>query len=1583
MTRQDELLDNLRWMTAELRKTRRRLAEATGAEQEPIAIVGMACRFPGGVASPEDLWRLVRDERDAISAFPTDRGWPGDIYDPDPDRASKTYAREGGFVYGAPEFDPGFFDISPREAQAMDPQQRLLLETSWEALERAELVPGSLAGSLTGVFVGTTSSLYGTDPNIAPADVEGYAVTGMMPAATSGRVSYAFGFEGPAISVDTACSSSLVALHLAVQSLRKQECSLALAAGVQVMATPGVFIEFSRQRGLAPDGRCKAFAAAADGTGWSEGAGVLVLERLADALRAGHPVLAVVRGSAVNQDGASNGLTAPNGPSQERVIRAALIDARLAPGDVDLVEAHGTGTTLGDPIEARALLATYGRQRGTSGPLRLGSIKSNIGHAQAAAGMAGVIKTVMAMRAGVMPRTLHVDEPSPHVDWSSGGVSLLTERAPWPDRDRPRRGGVSAFGASGTNAHVILEQAPADAEREAESPAASRPGTVLPLVISARTSRALRDQAARLGDHLRERPEAALADVACSLAGTRASFDHRAVLCAQDPAEALKGLESFASGVLPAMAVTGVAGAGAKPVLVFPGQGSQWAGMGLDLLRSSQVFAEAMTECESALAPHVTWSLQQVLHDGELSKVEVVQPVLWAVMVSLARVWQSLGVVAAAVAGHSQGEIAAAVVAGGLSLEDGAKVVALRSRALSALSGKGGMLSISAPHSEVADLIGEWDGRLAVAAVNGPSSTVVSGDADAIEDLLARVEQARRIHVDYASHSAHVDAIGPDILEALRGIEPRTAEIPFISAVTGQVMATDGLDARYWVRNLREPVRFEQAVRTALRMGSRAFIEVSAHPVVTAGIEQTAETTGTDVMVAGTLRRDDGGVGRLYASASEAYVRGVPIDWSRVFDGAGARRVALPTYAFQRRRYWLEVADSTGRAAPADAAQSRFWELVESEDLTSLAGMLDVDEAPALAALVPPLSRWRRRQRERTEADGRRYRVEWPVVGVPGSGPSGNWLVVAPSAATGELAETCVRALGEHGAIANLVEVDASSTDRARLGDVLSAAPGLDGIVSLLALDESPHPDYACVTAGLAATLALIHALDDVGGTARLWCATSGAVAVTDTDPIRSPGQAPIWGLGRVAALEQPHRWGGVVDLPEHIDQAVRAGLAGLLNGSGEDQAAIRSSGIHGRRLVRAPVGEATAARDWRPSGTVLLCGDGGPLNQLITDWLSERGAERVVTADTDHDRSAIRTVIQLPATTPLTPLRELTAAELDRAFAVRSTAVRETAELAGPQTLVASSSIVSVLGGVAHAACAAADAYVESLARHRRQRGLPTTMVAWAMWETGSDPGGLRDQSRHHGLPPLEAATALGTLQQVLDLDEPPLAVADIVWERFAPAFAAARPTRLLNRIPEAVNALAGPSETDAEPDDVTSALRVRLAGTPPDQRRRLLLDLVREHIAAVLGHPTGDAIEPERAVKELGFDSMTAVALRNRLNAATGLRLATTVVFDHPTAGELADHLRAKLGHDATAQGPVESATAVRAELERLETAITRLDLDTDELGGIATHVDGFLARLRERAAPVESGSAHELDTATDDEIIDFIRKEYGRGR
>ncbi|WP_380282447.1 type I polyketide synthase [Kitasatospora purpeofusca] len=927
MAENEEIRSYLKRAVAEIERLRR-LSAAEARRSEPVAVIGLGCRLPGGVASPSDLWRLVDEGRDAIGPFPDDRGWPLDgLYSPDPDHCGTSSTDHGGFLSRPQDFDAGFFGITPREALAMDPQQRILLEVAWESLEHARIDPTTLRGSDTGVYAGVSWQDYG-EASWEDSRVEGHLVTGSAVSVVSGRIAYLLGLEGPTLSVDTACSSSLVALHLARQALRDGECSLALAGGITVMATPRPFIGFSRQRGLAADGRCKAFSDRADGMGMAEGAGLLVLERLGDAERHGHRVLALIRGSAVNQDGASNGLTAPNGPSQQRVIRRALADAGLTPADVDVLEAHGTGTKLGDPIEAQAVLATYGQNRPPGRPLLLGSLKSNIGHTQAAAGVASVIKMVLAMQRGAVPATLHAEQPSSYVDWSAGAVELLTRPRPWPDTgDRAARAAVSSFGISGTNAHVVVEAGP----RPEPAPApAQGPDAAVPWLLSAKNAPALVTLGARLAAYAENHPRLRPADAAADLATTRALFRHRAAVVATDRADAIDALRALAAGHPHRLLVSGAAGR--KPgatVFVFPGQGAQSPTAGRQLLHGSTAFGESFEACDQALRPYTRRSLADLLAADPTAPGPddrtASQPLLFAFQVALAALWRSHGVVPDLVIGHSQGEIAAAHVAGALTLDDAAALVGLRDRALERLAGSGGMVTVALPRERTEELLEAWQSPLTVAAVNSPGSVVVAGPGGALTRLLdhcaAEHVTAQRLPITVAAHTRAMEDVRSELLDAAKKLTPRKGTVPLHSTVTGDLIDHQLMDGAYWYRNLRDPVLFGDSVRSLLAAGYRQFVDLGPRPVLVPAITETyqahraaAPSAAESVTVTGALRPEaDEPTGFLLALAA-VWAAGVPVDWSPALPPGSVLAEDLPTYPFQRRAYWLTPGPSAREA---------------------------------------------------------------------------------------------------------------------------------------------------------------------------------------------------------------------------------------------------------------------------------------------------------------------------------------------------------------------------------------------------------------------------------------------------------------------------------------------------------------------------------------------------------------------------------------------------------------------------------------------------------------------------------------------
>jgi acyl transferase domain-containing protein/acyl carrier protein len=1578
--------------------------ERWGADGDRIAIVGMGCRYPGEIRSPDDLWTLVAEGRDAVSGFPEGRGWDAGIYDPEPGLPGRTYAREGGFVHDVDRFDAAFFGIGPREAAALDPQQRLALEVSWEALERAGIDPASLRGSRTGVYLGIAYQDYGPSWHEPPKGFHGQLLMGSLTSAASGRIAYALGLEAPAITVDTACSSSLVALHLACQALGSGECSLALAGGVTVMATPGVFLEFSCKRGLSPSGRCRSFSDDADGTGWGEGAGMLVLERLSDAHRHGHRVLALIRGTALDQDGASNGLTAPNGLAQQRVIRQALANAGLSAHEVDAVEAHGTGTSLGDPIEAQALLATYGRNRPKGRPLLLGSLKSNIGHAQAAGAVAGIIKMAMAMERGILPRTLHVTEPSRHVDWSSGAVELLTEARPWKRAGHPRRCGISAFGVSGTNGHAILEEAPDEpdaggapavlpaqpslaaggealphlpsraslesaqatsGEGGVRGAAAAWLTSLLPCVVSGKGPAALRAQAERLRAHLRAGPDWSLADVGYSLAG-RTRFGHRAVVLAPVHESLLRGLDALADGETAQGTVQGVARAGIKLAFLFTGQGSQRVGAGRSLYRAFPPFAQALDEACAHLDAHMATgrALRDVVFSRPgssdaallLDETFFTQAALFALEVALFRLVQAWGLAPDFLLGHSIGELAAAHVAGVLSLGDACALVAARGRLMQACPPGGAMISVQGEEAEVAASLSAWEGRVEIAAVNGPLSTVIAGDEDAAMQVAAqwraRGRATRRLRVSHAFHSPHMEGALDELRRVAGSLSFAPPAIPVVSNVTGELAAGEDLASpEYWARHVRRPVRFLDGMRSLQARGVTAFLELGPASVLAAMGPSCLTGEGDEQAVfTSVLRASSPEVATLMTALAEVHVHGVDVDWRAAFTGRGARRVDLPTYAFQRQRHWLEAPRPTGGGA------------------------------------------------ERPASDGWRYRIAWEPAATMIDRPlRGTWLVLVPAAlaANGRIARL-LAGLEAPGDRVVRVEVDGADAHREKIRERLDEAlrGGIAGVLSLLALDEAPHAEHPALPTGVALTVALAQALGDAGVRAPLWCVTRGAVSIARPDALRSPAQAMAWGLGRIAGLEQPGLWGGLVDLPggqggaggEEDDERTGARLRGVLVGQDgeaiEREVALRQSGAWVRRLVRAePPGRGEA---WRPRGTTLVTGGTGALGAHCARWLARHGAKRLVLAsrrgaaapgatelvaeltalgaavtvaacDVGDPESVAGLLRSLPervtsvvhaagvvgriaplTDTDLAEVAEVVAGKVTGAMALDAACSSAAAPL---DAFVLFSSVAGMWGARGQAAYGAANAFLDALACQRRARGVKATSVAWGAWAEGGmaarDPE-LARHLRRHGIPPMAPSAATEALWQAVADDETSLAIIDADWGLYLPALCLGRPNPLFAAVsgpprPVAPAAAAGappariphpPPGGESATEGGSTAGRLawtrRLLSAPEKEREPILLELVRAHAAEILGHSGAGEVDPDARFLDLGFDSLAAVQLRTRLVDSTGLELPPAVALEHPSCTALAQLLArtwAERSSRATAASPTPEATRTGA--------------------------------------------------------------------
>jgi acyl transferase domain-containing protein len=1547
--------------------------------------------------------------------------------------------------------------------------------------------------------------------------------------------------------------------------------------------------------------------------------GVLAVERLADAERLGHEVLAVVRGIGVNQDGASNGLTAPNGPSQQRLIRQVLANAGLVAEDVDVVEAHGTGTTLGDPIEAQALLETYGQRRDEAGALWLGSIKSNIGHTQAASGAAGVIKMVMAMRNGVLPKTLHVDAPSGNVDWSTGVISLLTDAMPWPKVDTPRRAGVSSFGMSGTNAHVIVEEAPSSrcaprvgggdrgvddaalvsvaaadgeavgsvaadheavglaaadgeavgsvaADREAVGLAAAdgealgsvvaadgaaagsvaaggealrsvvaaddeavgsdvaagvRLGGVVPWVVSARGDGALRAQAARLHARVRGDDELRVEDVGLSLAVSRSVFASRAVVIGGQE-ELLDGLEALSRGQASSRVIEAYARAdGQSLAFLFTGQGAQRVGMGRELYEAFPVFRDTLDELCSSLDRLLECSLREVMFAGTggspyleananasagaLDQTMFTQAALFALEVALFRLLEQWGLHPTHLIGHSIGELSAACAAEVLSLEDACKLVAARGRLMGALPGGGAMLALQSSEEEARAALDGLEQLVSLAAVNGPSSVVLSGEQDAILELQAvwagRGRKTRLLQVSHAFHSHRMEGMLEQFAQVAGELSFSAPRIAVVSNRTGLPVSSELCSPEYWVRHVRETVRFADGVRWLGAQGVRSFVELGPDGVLGAMVheclggadedEDGGGEHGVGIVAPPALRGDQPEVRSLLATLSELWVHGTEVDWAAALARQDAKRVALPTYAFQRRRFWLDSTVGASTTGPSralaggspdallDASEADFWEAVEHDDLEGLLGALEVEDErqrSSAGELLPALSAWRRRSRRQATLDGWRYRIDWrPLAAAPDSTLSGTWLVVAPTAwSADDRLVALLGALERRAAAVRLVSVEDSETSREALAErlrealvvgsdvapdryddiserrrdrgedqvtasasvvfdgaedpVTASAPLVfDGALSLLGLCEQPHPSFSGVSVGLAGSLALAQALEDVSAQGPLWLLTQDAVSVGANERLEKPLQAQLWGLMLTLGMELPHRLGGIADLPATPDESSWSRLIDALAAGGEeDQLAVRGGGVLARRLVRARGGSEASAGRWAPPrGTVLITGGTGGLGPHVARWLAREGAEhlllvsrrgieapgarelqeelggvgaRVTIAACDAcDRDALSSTIE--SATEGCPLSMvvhaagvlddgmidlLTPERMGRVAAPKADVAWHLHELTRELDLsafVLFSSMAATLGGIGQANYAAANAFLDALAAHRRALGLPATSIAWGAWAGEGMAATFDDTQATFGLRKLEPELAIEALQQALDRDEHAAVVVDVSWETFAPLMRMVRSRPLIEDLPEVQATLQAPAGSGEQ--TAGRELQQRLRGASPKERRRMVLELVCVEVARVLGLSSDDAVDPKLAFKEMGFTSLIGVELRNRLVAVTGLQLPMTLAFNYVTSAAVTDYLLERIPGDASFD-----RDPVHDELGKLETAIASSAMDGGERDEVQRRLSALIAQMGAAGRAGQNGEPRpgelvapgDIQSATADEVMELIDRQLG---
>jgi acyl transferase domain-containing protein/acyl carrier protein len=1501
------------------------------AKSEPIAIVGMACRFPGGGANPEAFFRALEAGVDGIREAHAAR-WPADAVP-----AGYPEARWAGLLDGIDGFDAAFFDMAPREAESLDPQQRLLLEVAWEALEDAGQRPDLLKGSRTGVFVGLSTLDYQRLCFAQEPDkLDGYAATGNMASTAAGRLSYVLGLQGPCMAVDTACSSSLCAVHLGCQSLRQGESDLALCGGVNVILSPLNSYLMARLQALSKDGRCKTFDASANGYVRGEGCGVIALKRLGDAQRDGDRILALIRGSAVNQDGRSTGLTTPNVLSQEALLRQVLASARLSPEDIDYIESHGTGTSLGDPIEVDALRSVLGAKRPDGRPCVLGAVKTNVGHLEAAAGIAGVIKVVQALRHASIPKNLHFQMLNPRISLEDTPFVIPTKNVPWERHDKPRRAGVSSFGISGTNAHVIIEEAPLE---EARAQVVQSRAHLLPL--SAKSPAALRALARAYADRLVSGEDDALADIAYTASVRRTHHEHRLAVVGRTREEAADALVAFAQGQPQASASAEATSPKERPrvVFVYPGQGSQWVGMGRGLLAEEPAFRLALEACDEAIRRESGFSvLEEIASDegrSRLSEVDVVQPLLFALQVALTALWRSWGVQPDCVVGHSMGEVAAAHVSGALDLTDAAKVICRRSRLLRRLSGKGAMALVELTMADAERALVDYEGRLSVAVSNGPRSTVLSGDEAALEELLSALAKrgvfCRRVKVDVASHSPQVDALREDLSLSLRDVRPGARALAMRSTVTGEALQGPELDARYWVKNLREPVRFSQVTRGLLAEGRTLFVEMSPHPILVPSIEENLRDTGAQGAAIGSLRRQVEERRSLLEALGTLYAQGHGVDWSKLHP-EGGRTVRLPGYAWQHERYWIE-GGAPGKPATA-----------ERDPLDEYAYVME----------------WRRKELAPER--------ESPAHGARG----GAWLLLldgrglgrAVAALLRERGEACVEAIvapgyERSGPWEHRVDVTAPEHVRRLLAEAFDKQRACKGVVHFASLDGARWDETSIETLGADVRRGSLGALRLVQGllaqgwrdVPRLFVVTRGAQGV-GAEPV-SVGQAPVWGLARTIALEHPDLECTRIDLPPLplADEAARL-VRELVGGDGEDQIALRQDGRHVARLVHGGVGRgalAGAGPALHANASYLIAGAFGRLGLSLARRMTERGARhlalvgrsepdpaalaairaieasgaevRVLRADISRradvdsvlkavaaEMPPLRGVVHMAREQGDRPLLEMDQDELFRPMGPKvfgAWNLHEATSGLGLDWFVMYSSATGLFGSPGKAGDAAASVFLDALARARRAQGLPGMSIQWGAFSGGEPAGrGERDERASPGIGSFTPDEGAELVERLLGHPGAEVGLLRLSMRQWIESYPQASGSPMFSEL-EGQRA-----QASAPGGDSFGELVARAAVA---ERARLVETHLLEQLGRVL-RMDATRIDRRAPFTNLGMDSLMSLELRNRLEASLGLELSAALLFTYSTPSALAAHLlqRIEAGGEAKPEPELPEALA-----------------------------------------------------------------------
>jgi len=1574
---------------------------------EPIAIIGIGCRFPGA-RNLEAFWQLLCSGVDAITEIPTDRWNLHELYDPNPEALGKMNSRCGGFLQQVDQFDPDFFGISPREAVSMDPQQRLLLEVAWEALEDAGQVREHLAGSRTGVFVGISTNDYSQIQPDYSSHLQGYDLTGNVVSIAAGRLSYVFNFRGPSMAIDTACSSSLVAVHLACRSLWNGESTLALAGGVNVILSPIGNIGLTKLKALSPDGRCKTFDAGANGYVRGEGVGIVVLKPLSQALADNEPIYALIRGSAINHDGRSKGLTVPYGPAQETLIREALNNARVTPAQISYVELHGTGTPLGDPIEAIALGTVLATDRPPGSYCAVGSVKSNIGHLEAASGIAGLIKVALSLKHQQLPPSLHFQEPNPYIPFDTLPLRVQQSLEPWSQGSSPAFAGISSFGFAGTNAHVVLEQAPqlaklggaGEEEKQGEnvypnslsqpSSPASHFSYLLPL--SAHSPEAVKSLAQAYREFLaaKKLDAASLQDICYTASVRRTHHEYRIALMVHPENDELGMMADIASGRKHRHRRPKIA-------FVFSGQGPQWWAMGRELLEQEPVFRAAIEQCNALISSHTHWSLLKELKadasQSRLHETEIAQPAIFALQVALAQLWRSWGIEPNAVVGHSLGEVAAAHIAGVLSLEDAVQLICDRGRLMQRATGNGKMAAVELSAAETERLLRGYEDRLAIAAINSPTSTVVSGEPAALESFLQALQQeqpdvfCKVLPVNYAFHSPQMTPLAAELVQKLRQLQPQPETIPIFSTVTGQVSNGADFNAAYWGCNVEQPVRFTTAIEELVNVGQTIFLEISPHPVLSGYISQCLSHLGKEGTVLSSLRRGQSERATLLNSLGTLYTLGFPVNWQQFYP-PGCQVVSLPSYPWQRERYWVEIAErqpqNTVTLSPEQFHNQMLNLLIQGETAQlaqklQTTGQLSEDQVKLLPKILELLVKDLSQPVTPQYLSDSLYEVEWlPQTGVElqqalnetsQKAQRSSWLIFADRGGVGaalkrlleKLGETCIMVFPDK--TYAVTESGDYQLNPARPEDfcqlfkeiLISHQPTLQGVVHLWGM-ESTAPNETTVSflesaqaLSCSSVLHLVQALVKARESAspRLWLVTRGVQPVGSKPAPLEVAQSPLWGMGRVVAIEHPEVWGGLLDLdPETAEnEAAATLLAEITTLEGEDHLAFRSGQRYVARLLPSSELKPQPVR-LHADGTYLITGGLGELGLRIAPWMVEHGARHLVLTGRrglpdrssweklSHDTdiwgriTAIQGLEALGATVTVAQADVSNLAQMSSVFEQLHSnhpplrGVIHAAGLLGYQTIqemdfktlqsvlqpktvgtwilhqltqemsldffVCFSSISSLLGSKGQLHYAAANHFLDAFAHHRRALGLPALSINWGPWAGGGMAGAdYQTGLTRMGLEALQPEPAIETLGQLLGTDLIQATVAKVDWSVFRAIYEAKGRSSLLEKLGVPLQA------QEHQPLVEKPQLMRQLEKAPASKRQDLLIAHIQGEVAKVLGLNPSHLPGLDRGFFEMGMDSLTSVELKNRLEASIGKSLPATLAFDYPTIKDLCEYL------------------------------------------------------------------------------------------